>query len=310
MPGTTEAARTSARILTSTRRRNPTRPSRRAVYYMSAHPTEHVVALVAAGATCDGHPVRGQASSPKRARQVHHQSRHGEGSGRRHRHDRRVSDYQCPGCTRAQPVLARCWRSSRAGPPRLQGFPPATFTRAPSPPPWPHGAPRARPLLGVSRLSVITQPAFARDDLLLYAGQARPPAEAFAGCLDAGRIVPPSPATCGRPRGRRAGTPTFFVNGRRIVGVQPIPVSRGGAGCVGPTERKPDASRPDQPIDPLSEVTRTIRLPVLSPWSRPDQGARREFEPSSDVLLESRAARQEMKARQRAPRAAGGRRSP
>lgn len=76
-------------------------------------------------------------------------------------------------------------------------------------------------------LLFIAQPALARADLLAYAARLRLPAETFAACLDSGRHGDAVKADWaeGRAAGVR-GTPTFFVNGRRLVGTQPWEVFR------------------------------------------------------------------------------------
>jgi len=70
-------------------------------------------------------------------------------------------------------------------------------------------------------LLFVAQPAFARSDLVLYAHRLALPPDAFAACLDGGRYR----AAVQRDvqEGRAAGvtgTPTFFINGLRLVGVQ------------------------------------------------------------------------------------------
>ena len=70
-------------------------------------------------------------------------------------------------------------------------------------------------------LLFVAQPAFARSDLLTYAARLDLPAESFAACLESGRhkAAVQADAAEGRAAGVR-GTPTFFVNGRRLVGAQ------------------------------------------------------------------------------------------
>src|SRR5262249_60870435 len=72
-----------------------------------------------------------------------------------------------------------------------------------------------------------TQPAFTRHDLLLYSPRLGLPPEAFTTCRDAGRY---RGAVAGDVREGHAagvtGTPTFFVNGRRMVGIQSIEAFR------------------------------------------------------------------------------------
>ena len=76
-------------------------------------------------------------------------------------------------------------------------------------------------------LLFVAQPAFSKSDLLSYAARLGLPAESFAACLDSGRYraAVKADAAEGQAEGVRA-TPTFFVNGRRIVGAQPIEAFR------------------------------------------------------------------------------------
>jgi protein-disulfide isomerase len=73
----------------------------------------------------------------------------------------------------------------------------------------------------------VAQPAFSRPDLLLYAERLDVPRESFASCLDRGeqRAAVRADVTEGRAAGVK-GTPTFFVNGRRMVGVQSLEMFR------------------------------------------------------------------------------------
>jgi protein-disulfide isomerase len=76
-------------------------------------------------------------------------------------------------------------------------------------------------------LLFVAQPAFSRPDLLLYADRLGVPREPFAACLDGGahRGAIRADVVEGRAAGVK-GTPTFFVNGRRLVGVQSVETFR------------------------------------------------------------------------------------
>ncbi len=76
-------------------------------------------------------------------------------------------------------------------------------------------------------LLFVAQPAFSRSDLILYAGRLGLPREAFSACLDAGRYR--AAVSKDVEEGRAAGvtgTPTFFVNGLRLTGIQSIDTFR------------------------------------------------------------------------------------
>jgi len=77
-------------------------------------------------------------------------------------------------------------------------------------------------------LLFVAQPAFARADLITYAARLGLPQETFAACLDSGRFrdAVKTDMQEGRASGV-SGTPTFFVNGRRLVGFQPLQAFRG-----------------------------------------------------------------------------------
>jgi protein-disulfide isomerase len=71
-------------------------------------------------------------------------------------------------------------------------------------------------------LLFVSQPAFARADLLTYAKRLGLSPDSFANCLDSDRFreAVKSDVQEGRSMGV-SGTPTFFINGRRLVGAQP-----------------------------------------------------------------------------------------
>jgi len=71
------------------------------------------------------------------------------------------------------------------------------------------------------------QPAFSRADLITYAVRLDLPEEAFTACLDSGQFRDAVRADI--QQGRAAGvsgTPTFLINGRRLVGAQPFEAFR------------------------------------------------------------------------------------
>ena len=71
------------------------------------------------------------------------------------------------------------------------------------------------------------QPKFERADLLRYAAEVGLPAEPFARCLDERRFAAAVEADVAQARsiGVRS-TPTFFVNGRPLVGAHPVETFR------------------------------------------------------------------------------------
>jgi len=71
------------------------------------------------------------------------------------------------------------------------------------------------------------QPEFERDDLVRYAAQVGLPRDAFVACLDAHRFAAAVEADFaqGRALGVRS-TPSFLINGRPVIGAQPIEVFR------------------------------------------------------------------------------------
>ena len=74
-------------------------------------------------------------------------------------------------------------------------------------------------------LLFVAQPAFSKTDLLGYAARLGLPAEPFAACLESARHRDAVLADFAEGRaGGVQGTPTFFVNGRRLVGAQRLKV--------------------------------------------------------------------------------------
>jgi protein-disulfide isomerase len=73
----------------------------------------------------------------------------------------------------------------------------------------------------------MAQPFFSRAELVNYAGRLGLKADAFGACLDSGRFREAIEAD--QQEGRAAGvqgTPTFFVNGVKLEGNQPIEAFR------------------------------------------------------------------------------------
>lgn len=72
------------------------------------------------------------------------------------------------------------------------------------------------------------RPAFERDDLIRYAVETGLAREAFTACLDGRRFAAAVEADVaqGRALGVRS-TPTFIINGRRLVGAHPVENFRG-----------------------------------------------------------------------------------
>lgn len=76
-------------------------------------------------------------------------------------------------------------------------------------------------------LLFLAQPEFSREDLIGYAARLGLDRPAFTACLDSGRFrkAVETDLAEGTALGVR-GTPTFFVNGRRLVGAHPIETFR------------------------------------------------------------------------------------
>lgn len=72
-------------------------------------------------------------------------------------------------------------------------------------------------------LLFVAQPDFGREDLVRYADRLGLEREAFTACLTGGRFrdAVEQDVSEGKALGV-TGTPTFFINGRRLVGAQPV----------------------------------------------------------------------------------------
>lgn len=73
----------------------------------------------------------------------------------------------------------------------------------------------------------MAQPFFSRAELVNYAGRLGLKADVFGACLDSGRFREAIQAD--QQEGRAAGvqgTPTFFVNGVKLEGTQPVEAFR------------------------------------------------------------------------------------
>ena len=138
------------------------------------------------------------------------------------------SDYQCPSCKRAQPVLEQVLQEFK-GKVRLvhKDFPVPSHKGA-------------RPAAEAARcaaaqglfweyhdLLYLAVPDFSREDLVRYAGRLSLDRDAFTACIDARQFREQVEADVaeGRAIGLK-GTPTFLVNGNVIVGAHPIEVFR------------------------------------------------------------------------------------
>lgn len=138
------------------------------------------------------------------------------------------SDFQCPFCKRAQDTLEQVMREF---PGRVR----IVFKDFPL-----DFHPGARPAALAARcagaggrfweyhdLLFVAQPDFEREDLLRYAERIGLERASFAECLDSARFrdAVEQDMTEGRALGI-TGTPTFFVNGRRLVGAMPVEAFR------------------------------------------------------------------------------------
>ncbi len=208
MPGTTCAATRSASVYTTTRMMNPMARSR--VYTLLLAATLLLLTGVAGaapgvpGVIVDPARTRGPEAAPVTILEW--------------------SDFQCPFCREAQPVLARL----------LAEFPQQVRLVFKDFPLRSHelampAALAARCASAQGRfweyhdLLYVAQPAFARDELVGYARRLGLDVPGFTECLDATRFQ--EDVMADQREGRAAGvraTPTFFVNGRKIEGALPI----------------------------------------------------------------------------------------
>ena len=138
------------------------------------------------------------------------------------------SDFQCPSCKRAQQALGQVMKEFDGQvrlvhrdypvPSHKGAFPAAEAARC---------AAAQGAFWEYHDLLFVAQPDFARDDLLRYAERIGLERASFAECLDTARFrdAVEQDMTEGRALGI-TGTPTFFVNGRRLVGAMPVEAFR------------------------------------------------------------------------------------
>jgi len=138
------------------------------------------------------------------------------------------SDFQCPSCKRAQQALGQVMKEFE-GKIRLvhKDFPVPTHKGA-----LPAAlAARCAAAQGVfweyHDLLYLAVPDFSRDDLVRYAGRLSLDREAFTTCLDTRQFREQVEADVREGRALNLpGTPTFLVNGKPLVGAQPIEALR------------------------------------------------------------------------------------
>jgi protein-disulfide isomerase len=138
------------------------------------------------------------------------------------------SDYQCPSCKRAQPVLDQVLQEFK-GKVRLvhKDFPvPSHRGARPA-----AEAARCAAAQGVfweyHDLLYLAVPDFSREDLVRYAGRLSLDRDAFTNCIDARQFRNQVEADVAEGRAiGLTGTPTFLVNGNVLVGAHPIEVFR------------------------------------------------------------------------------------
>lgn len=134
------------------------------------------------------------------------------------------SDYECPFCKAAQPVLEQL----RAEFPEklrivFKDFPLRSHERAVPAAMAARCAGDQGWYWAYHELLFVGQPALSRDDLLSYAKRLDLDAPRFTECLNGGRFR--DAVLADQREGREAGvraTPTFFINGRKVEGALPI----------------------------------------------------------------------------------------
>jgi protein-disulfide isomerase len=138
------------------------------------------------------------------------------------------SDFQCPSCKRAQQALGQVMKEFE-GQVRLvhKDYPvPSHKGALPA-----AEAARCAAAQGVfweyHDLLYLAVPDFSRDDLVRYAGRLSLDREAFATCLDTHQFRKDIEADVREGRALKLpGTPTFLVNGKPLVGAQPVEAFR------------------------------------------------------------------------------------
>jgi len=138
------------------------------------------------------------------------------------------SDFQCPSCKRAQQALGQVMKEFE-GQVRLvhKDYPvPSHKGALPA-----AEAARCAAAQGVfweyHDLLYLAVPDFSRDDLVRYAGRLSLDREAFATCLDTHQFRKEIEADVREGRALKLpGTPTFLVNGKPLIGAQPIEAFR------------------------------------------------------------------------------------
>jgi len=138
------------------------------------------------------------------------------------------SDYQCPSCKRAQPVLDQVLQEFK-GKVRLvhKDFPvPSHKGALPA-----AEAARCAAAQGVfweyHDLLYLAVPDFSREDLVRYAGRLSLDRDAFTSCIDARQFRKQVEADVAEGRAiGLTGTPTFLINDSVLVGNNPIEVFR------------------------------------------------------------------------------------